>query len=128
VILAKIIYNGNTFIPAYPPKGKVPVDKQDATRHDSITTSGLRQSITERVDRIVTLDFPFVPESDVTNWDAFVSWAIVGGQFQYYPDSTLSSNNTYQVVDTQLGPEFVSPGFYKFSMNLRRVVTAQIGS
>lgn len=127
-IVPKFIYNSNTFIPTYPPKGKVPVDKQSATRHDSITSSGLRQSVLERIDRVLTLEFQFIPESELSSWDAFIGWVLAGGQFQYYPDSTLTSNNVYQVVDTDLGPEWVSPQMYKLTMNLRRVVTAQIGS
>ena len=127
-VTAKFVYNGNTFIPTYPPSGKVPNDKQSAVRHDSITTSGLRQSVLERIDRVLTLEFKTIPDSDLSNWDAFIGWALAGGQFDYYPDSTLSSHNTYQVTDMDLGPEWVSPYFYKLTMNLRRVVTAQIGS
>lgn len=127
-VTAKFVYNGNTFIPTWPPKGKVPVDKQSATRSDSLTSSGLRQSVTERVDRVLTLDFPAIPESDLTSWDAFIAWAIAAGQFDYYPDSTLSAHNTYQLVNTDLGPEWINYQLYKITLNLRRVVTAQIGS
>lgn len=127
-VQAKFVYNGNTFIPTYAPKGKVPVDGQAAIRHDSITTSGLRQSVLERIDRVLTLNFEFIPESELSSWDAFIGWILAGNQFQYYPDSTLTNNNYYQVVDTDLRPEFVCKETYKLSMNLRRVVTAQIGS
>jgi len=127
-IVPKFHYNGNDFIPTYPPKGKVSVDKQSATRSDSISSSGLRQSVTERIDRVLTLEFPSIPEGDLTNWDAFISWILAAGQFDYYPDSTLSSSNTYQVVDTDLGPEWVGYMLYKITLNLRRVVSAQIGS
>lgn len=127
-ITPKFVYNGNTFIPTYPAKGKVPVDGQRAERTDSTTTSGLRQSVTERIDRIVTLEFPSIPESDLTSWDAFIGWALAAGQFQYYPDHTLSSNNTYQLEDTEAVPEWVNYQLYKLTLRLRRVVSAQIGS
>lgn len=127
-VVPKFIYNSNTFIPQFPSKGKVPVDKQSATRQDSISSSGLRQSITERIDRVLTLDFQTIPESDVADWDSFISWVLAAGQFDYYPDASLTSHNTYQVVDTDLGPEWVAYLTYKLTLNMRRVVAAQIGS
>jgi hypothetical protein len=127
-ITPKFHYNGNNFIPTYPPTGKVAVDKQSAVRSDSISSSGLRQSITERIDRVLTLEFPVIPEEDLNDWDAFISWILAAGQFDYYPDSSSGSHNTYQVVDTDLGPERVGYQLYKITLNLRRVVSAQIGS
>jgi len=127
-VLAKFVYNSNTFTPTYPPKGKVPVDGQAAVRSDSITTSGLRQSVLSRIDRTLTLEFPNIPESDLSDWDAFIGWILAGNQFQYYPDASLTNNNYYQVVDTELRPEWTSIQNYKLTLNLRRVVSAQIGS
>lgn len=127
-IVPKFHYNGTDFTPVYPPVGKVPVDKQHAERTDSVSSSGLRQSITERIERVLTLDFPAIPESDLNNWDAFITWILGAGQFDYYPDSGSSSHNTYQVVDTDLGPERIGYQLYKITLNLRRVVSAQVGS
>lgn len=87
----KITYNGTSFIPVYPPKAKIPIDGQRASRHDSITTSGVQQSINERIDRVNTFDFPNIPESELPGWDAFLSWALAGNQWQYTPDSSTSA-------------------------------------
>jgi hypothetical protein len=127
-IVPKFVFNSTTFVPTYPPKGKVPLDGQRAERHDSLTSSGLRQSVTERIDRVLTLNFPNIPESDLSSWDTFLSWALAAGQFQYYPDSTQMSFYTYQLEDTEGVPEWVGFQLYKLTIRLRRVVAAQIGS
>ena len=122
---------GTTFNPTYAAKQKQPIATlgQSATRHDSVTSSGLMQVITERVDRVFPLEFPMVPQSDLAGWDAFITWAIQGGQFQYIPDST--DTGTYvvcQITSTDVPPKWVSPGFFTISIECRVVVTAQVGS
>ena len=118
-----------TFIPTYAPTGKIPIDTQHAERHDSITTSGLQQSVTERVDRVLVLDFKNIPEGDLADWDDFISWIIQGMQFQYAPDSTNPGTyNTYYLVQMEVPFKWVSFQNYTTSLSLRRVLTEEIGS
>lgn len=120
---------GTTFEPTYAPTGKIPIDQQKAIRHDSITTSGLQQSVTERVDRICILEFKNIPESDLIAWDEFIAWAIQGQQFTYAPDSTEPGTyNTYYLVQESVPFKWVSFQNYSTSLNMRQVVTAEIGS
>ena len=127
-VTPKLSYNGTDFLPTYANRHKIPIDNQHAIRHDSITTSGLQQSVLERIDRVLTLDFENIPESDLSGWDAFLSLALAGNQFQYYPDSTMGANEYYYLVDMDGAIEWVSFENYKLSLKLRRVITAEIGS
>lgn len=99
----KITYNGTSFVPVYPPKAKIPIDGQRAVRHDSITTSGVQQSILERIDRVNTFDFPNIPESELSSWDAFLTWALGGNQWQYTPDSSTSAITFTSVANAAAG-------------------------
>jgi hypothetical protein len=124
VIVPKFAYNPGTgvidFIPSFPAVNKTPFGPRIATRHDSTTTSGLRQSVLERIDIMKILDFVTVPESDMSNWDAFFSYALGGGQFTYYPDSTDDLIYIdYSLEDVEWKPKRIAPGFYSFSMTMR---------
>ena len=120
-----------TFNPTYAARQKQPIATlgQVATRHDSITTSGLQQSVTERVDRVFDLEFPFVPQSDLAGWDAFITWAIQGQQFNYIPDSTNTGTFvTCFLMSTEVPYKRVGYQLYSVSLKLRVVLTAQVGS
>jgi hypothetical protein len=128
-IVPLFVYNSTNFTPTYAPTGKIPIDTQRAERHDSITTSGLQQSVTERIDRVLTLTFKNIPESDLIAWDEFIAWAIQGQQFTYAPDSTEPGTyNTYYLVNMDVPFKWVSFQNYSTTLNLRRVLTAEIGS
>jgi hypothetical protein len=123
--------SGTTFVPTYAPRKKQPIATlgQEAIRHDSITTSGLQQSVLERVDRVFDLDFPFVPESDLASWDAFISWAIAGNQFQYAPDATAPGTYvTCYMTSTSVPYGWVGVKTFSVSIKCRVVVAAEVGS
>src|SRR5882724_4196130 len=63
-------------------------DEMDAVRHDTITCSGLKQSILERIDVFKTLQMDNVPMADLAAWRTFLNYALQGGQFDYYPDAS----------------------------------------
>jgi hypothetical protein len=124
-------YNGNTWTPTYPANNKQPIATlgQAAERHDSITTSGLQQSVIERVDRLFDLDFQVVPQTDLAGWDAFISWAIMGNQFQYAPDSTnLSSYVTCYLMSPEVPYKRIAFELFAITLKLRVVVNAEVGS
>ena len=130
-IVPTFSYNGNTWTPTYPAKGKQPISTlgQSATRHDSLTTSGLQQNVLERIDRLFDLEFPVVPQADLVYWDAFISWAIAGNQFEYAPDSTdMSSFVTCYLQSTDIPYKWVAFELFAISMKLRVVIDAEIGS
>lgn len=125
MIVPSFIYGAGptTFTPTYPPVNKMPLDGLRAVRHDSITSDGTsKQSVTERIDAINILDFPFVPQADLAAWNTFLSFALNGGQFKYCPDSTAPGVFTlYTLEDLQWVPKRVAPFMFSFGMNMRKV-------
>jgi hypothetical protein len=101
----------------------------EATRHDSISISGLKQSITERVDEFLPLQIDFVPLADLPAWEDFMRFALAGGLFNYYPDHLLAGFTTYTLEDDKWQPKRSFFGISKFTLRMRKVVGAdQAGS
>ncbi len=110
-------------IPTWPPTGKTPPERQ-AVRTDSLTSTGLKQSINERTDLINTLNFTTVPESDLDDWQTFIDFAVAGNAFQYYPDHTQLSNfAVYSLVDTDWNPQRVAFQTYSFTLKIRQEIS-----
>ena len=97
------------------------MDDFEALRHDSITSSGVRQSMTERVDRNLTVTFESIPWTDLPNWEAFFAYAIQGGPFDYYPDATLGTFQVRQLVDDKVSAKYQSYGLSSISFSMRLV-------
>lgn len=126
MIVPKFAYfNGSTivdFIPTWPAVKKTPqgVAPLEAVRHDSITTSGIKQSVLERIDEFLELSFEDVPESDLATWKAFFSVALAGSQFTYYPDSTVPGTYfDYTLEDMAWRPKWKSWKNYSFAIRMR---------
>lgn len=120
-----------TFNPTYAARQKQPIATlgQSAIRHDSITISGVQQSIIERIDRVFPLDFPMVPQSDLAGWDAFIAWAIQGLQFQYVPDSTIPGTYvTCYLMSESMPYKWVGYQLFSLTMKCRVVIAAEVGS
>jgi hypothetical protein len=114
----KIIYDPGvgdvTLNFTYPPVQKPGTDDEEATRHDSITCSGLKQSVWERTDEFKILQMDYVPMADLPDWKDFIKYALTGGEFKYFVDSTEPDWVMYTLEDTEFRP--------KFSLKLRKVV------
>lgn len=126
LVVPKFVYDPGTgpvtFTPTYPAVQKPGADELDAIRHDSDTISGIRQSIFERIDVYRTLQFDSVPQSDEANWTAFMTYALTGGSFNYYPDSTLTPFITFTLDDTNWAPALNFLTTDKFKLKLRQVL------
>ena len=86
--LPQIIYNpgaGNVTLPfKYPPHAATGFS-MEAVAHDNIASSGVRERVIERIDNFLELEMPYVAiGADLTNWQTFLNFALVGGQFSYY--------------------------------------------
>lgn len=132
-IRPKFAYNDGggiiDFSPLYPATKKVPAGAGplEAIRHDSITTSGIKQSVVERVDEFIELPFETIPESDLTSWQEFMTWAIKGNQFTYYPNAAVPGTY-YEVTIEEMSyrPKYVAYKTYSLTITLRIFVgTAQ---
>lgn len=126
MIVPKFAYNTGAgivdFTPTNPAVKKTPqgVGPLVASRHDSITTSGIKQSVFDRIDEFLELSFEDVPETDLASWKAFMSWALTGAQFTYYPDATdLLTYFDYTLENTDWRPKWKSWKNYAFTLNMR---------
>jgi hypothetical protein len=106
------------------PPNRVPAYSQRATRHDNIASSGVRESVVERVDNFLDLDLPWVGiGADVAAWAQFMGYALLGGAFAYYPDASQSSFSNYWLEDSNWDAAYKAPGQYSFHLKFRLVVT-----
>lgn len=130
----KIIYNPvtpTTLTFTFPPVSKPMADDRIAQRTDSTTLSGLRQSVFERTDTMKVLQMDNVPIEDMDDWAAFIDWAVQGGEFDYYPDSSSSTHTVYTLDDVKWQPKrnISGPqGTAKFAITLREVITPAVDS
>lgn len=123
----QIIYpvaNGTATLQFLRPPTRVPAYSSKTVRHDNVASSGVRESILERIDNFLDLDMEWVGiGADVTNWAAFMTYALQGGAFSYYPDSSQSAFTNYWLEDTNWTAAYKAPGQYSFKMKFRLVVT-----
>jgi hypothetical protein len=125
--IPKIVFNPGsgpvTLQFTWPPIAKPGAEEREAIRHDSDTISGYRQSVTEHVNLFLALQMDNVPQADLTAWQAFIDYAILGGSFDYYfdPVGSPSSLVTYTLDDTDWKPQFAYRTMAKFSIKMRRV-------
>ena len=131
--LPKIIYpsgGGTTLVFAFEPI-RQPAFSEKAIRHDTVSSSGKRQSILERTEEFLELELTLVPEGtnpangEVGAWQAW--WAAVkdGTPFDYYPDKDLGGFTTYILEDTSFRPKLQLRGpirQYEFKVRFRKQV------
>lgn len=117
----KIVYNTTTLLFSFPPVDKPGANELVAERHDSYSTSGLKQSVWERTDEYLELQMKFVPQTDLAAWTAFLQWALQGNSFYYYPDADVDSFTTFTLDDTSWKPGFNFKTISKFTLRMRKV-------
>jgi hypothetical protein len=119
-------YNGSAivdFIPTNPATKKTPYGPKVATRHDTTTSSGIKQSVYERTDEIVDMTFENVPESEMASWDTMMGFLLDGRQFDFYQDSTNQlAYVALTLEDTAWEPKWVSWQNYSFTLKFRKFV------
>ena len=105
------------------PPRRVPAYSQQAVRHDNVATSGVRESVVERIDNFLDLDLEWVGiGSEVQAWAQFMAYALQGGAFAYYPDSSQPAYSSYWLEDTDWTAAYKAPGQYTFHLKFRQVV------
>jgi len=116
--------NGTATLNFLRPPTKVPAFSSMAVRHDNVASSGVRESVLERIDNFLDLDLEWVGiGSDVQAWAQFMNYALQGGVFAYYPDSSQSAFTNYWLEDTNWTAAHKAPGQYSFHLKFRQVVT-----
>jgi hypothetical protein len=105
----------------YPPRN-LPAFDYAAVRHDNIATSGIREAIFERRDRMFGFDMPFTAlGSDVGLWSRFFDYALQGFPFSFYPDSTLNARIVYWLESTTWTAAYKQIGMTSFKTVFRQV-------
>lgn len=105
------------------PPARQPALWNGAVRHDNVSTSGVRESVLERVDRFLEINLEWIRSgTDLANWQAFLGYALTGGVFSYYPDASIESFINSLLEDTETRIEFKAPGVYSLTLKFRQVV------
>ena len=108
---------------SHPPR-RVPAYSSVAVRHDNIASSGVRESVLERIDNYLDLDLEWVSAGDdVQAWAQFMNYALQGGAFAYYPDGAQPLSTNYWLEDTNWTAAYKAAGRYSFRLKLRQVIT-----
>jgi hypothetical protein len=122
----KITYDaGNgpaTLLFRRPPR-HVPAYSYEATRHDNLASSGVRESVTERLDQFLEVEMEYVALRDLAAWNDFIAYALRGGPFSYYADSSQATFTNYWLEDASWQADYKSAGQYTFKLKFRQVVT-----
>lgn len=131
--LPKIVYpsgGGTTLVFAFEPINQ-PAFNERAIRHDTVSSSGRRQSILERTEEFLELELTLVPEGtdpalgEVDAWQAW--WAAVkdGTAFDFFPDKDQAGFTTFLVEDNRFKPKLMvrgDPRQYRFNLRFRKQV------
>lgn len=124
LILPKIVYpaaSSTSFQFRLPGTNVVYPHSLHAVRHDNISAHGNRETIYERTDRFLEFDIEYSQlGTDLTNWKAFMLYALQGGPFDYYPNSATSDYVTYVLEDTNWVPAYKALKFYSFHVKFRK--------
>jgi len=106
------------------PPRRAPAYEFRATRHDNIASSGVRESVLERIDTFLTFEMEWVAiGSDVQSWSNFMLFALTGRQFAYYPDASQPAFTNYWLEGTDWTADWKNAGQYSFKLKFRQVVT-----
>lgn len=121
----KIVYTPSggaqtTLTPAFSPTQQ-PAYMKTAVRHDNVSSSGVRESVLERVDTFMEANF-LIPAADLAAWQGFLDYALTGAPFAFYPDSSGAAFTNYLLDDTDAKIEFSAPGRYALKMKWRVLV------
>ncbi len=121
---------------SYPPTGKPDFgdgagDELQPVRSDSMTLSGLRQTVLIRQDRFRMLKMEFVPFQDLPAWRAFMQYAQTGGSFHYHVDADSQDYEIFELDDNQGSsssssaqgwtPKRAFRDFASFTLNMRKL-------
>jgi|SRR5579859_1021353 len=95
-----------------------------AVRHDNISTSGIRESVLERVDQFTELSLNWIRAgTDLANWTAFLDFALTGAAFAYYPDASLTAYTNYVLENTDATLAYKAAGVYALKLKFRVLVS-----
>ena len=105
------------------PPTRQPAVWKAAVRHDNVGTSGVRESVLERVDQFLEINMDWIRSgSDLAGWQAFLDHALSGATFDYFADASVASFVTCVLEDSEARLEFKAPGLWTLKMKFRKAV------
>lgn len=105
------------------PPRQVPAYHKVAARHDNLSTTGIRESVLERVEEFLDLTVEWIPAgADLDHWRNFLDHALTGAPFAYYADASQSSFSNYVLEDTEARLDYRAPGLYSLALKFRKTV------
>jgi hypothetical protein len=97
---------------------------KSAVRHDNVASSGVRESVLERVDQYLEINLDWIRAgTDLANWQAFLDHALTGAAFSFYSDAAVPSFVNCVLEDTEARIEFKATGVYSLSLKFRQAVS-----
>jgi len=113
----------NTLLFILPPTNVASFDYV-ASRHDNVSSAGVRESIHERIDQFYefTMGWQTVG-TDIDAWATFMAYALQGATFDYYPDATLGAHAVYELWETNGKAAFKQLGRRSFVFKMRLAVS-----
>lgn len=105
------------------PPARQPAFWKSAVRHDNVSSSGVRESVLERVDQFLEINLDWIRAgTDLANWQAFLDHALTGACFAFYPDASAASFVNCALEDTETRIEFKASGLYSLTLKCRQAV------
>jgi hypothetical protein len=120
--LPQIAYNTGPTTLTFKRGTKDFIAQDSGRRNDNVSTSGLRESVYEATDLLISFSMPgLLISDDFTAWENFYSWAIPGGQFSFVPNlSVLVSSIPWAfncvLEDKAFNPKYLG-GLGRFSLD-----------
>jgi hypothetical protein len=98
--------------------------------HDNVSTAGFRERVVECLPILITFAMQNMSEwdqTDLTAWYNFMTFALGGGEFKFYPNVAGFSGEYYNCVsdDTDFEPARKGPGMYANKFVFRVVPDSQ---
>lgn len=108
--------------------------EDSARRHDNVSTSGLRESVFEAIDIMISFTMPALlmgtsGAADYTAWKNFYAWAVQGGEFAFTPNTSVTvagapwSGAPYSfnclLEDTSFKPKKIGMGRFSLDCKFR---------
>jgi len=127
----KLVYTSTTFpfTPTTLPFTRGPVNFSVAWKsrvHDNLATSGLRERVVEAHDLLIAFTMPALRVADdLAAWTAFMSWALDGKQFDFYPDGSVGTYYHCVSDDDAFDLTRTAPGQYSATFKFRIVPDSQ---
>ena len=107
------------------PPTRQPAAWKSAVRHDNMATSGVRESVLERVDQFLEINMDWIRAgSDLNGWQDFLDHALTGAPFEYYADASVASSMTCVLEDSEARLELKAPGIYSLTLKFRKEVAS----